>query len=187
MGWMEMSTTLSFGWPKPPLSLNDRPAHWAARNEAVQAVRQAAMLQARGRINRGALGTGHPIEVTLIWYFGDRPKTRRDADNPVATLKALCDGLVDAGVVPDDTPDWMTKKPVRIEYRAGRPGVDLLIETVAEADRRVAALLMDEMGCAPWHTTPSDPWQACEIHDQIEWAGTVCGMALRLSQTARGA
>ena len=53
--------------------------------------------------------------VELVWFVTD--KRRRDADNPVLTLKALCDGLVDAEIVPDDTPEYMTKLPVRIEYR----------------------------------------------------------------------
>jgi Holliday junction resolvase RusA-like endonuclease len=32
---------------------------------------------------------------------------RRDADNPAPTVKAIVDGLVDAGMWPDDTPEWV--------------------------------------------------------------------------------
>jgi crossover junction endodeoxyribonuclease RusA len=35
--------------------------------------------------------------VPLTWFANTRH--RRDADNVVPTLKAACDGLVDAGVV----------------------------------------------------------------------------------------
>ena len=34
----------------------------------------------------------------------------RDDENLVATLKPACDGLVDAGVVVDDTPQYMAKE-----------------------------------------------------------------------------
>ncbi|WP_162786781.1 hypothetical protein [Janibacter anophelis] len=37
-------------------------------------------------------------------------RRRRDEDNLFATLKPLADGLVDAGVVADDTPDLMRKE-----------------------------------------------------------------------------
>ena len=53
-------------------------------------------------------------EVSLVWYVNDR--RRRDDENPVATLKALCDGLVDAEVVEDDTALFMLKHMPRIVY-----------------------------------------------------------------------
>lgn len=141
-----MSAVLSFDWPKPPLSLNDRPSHWAARNKEVQAVRDTAWLTCRSKINRGELPTGQPVEVTLVWYVPDR--TRRDADNPVATLKPICDGLVDAGLVPDDTPEWIDKRPVRIVYRRGDPGVELHIETRAEVIDRAGRAIHAASGDA---------------------------------------
>lgn len=130
-----MTVIIPFDWPKPPLGLNDR-GHWAKRSPVIADVRQAAMLACRSKINRGALKPGEPVEVTLVWYAPDR--TRRDADNPVATLKPICDGLVDAGLVPDDTPEWMDKRPVQIIYRKGQPGVELRIETRAEVVERAA-------------------------------------------------
>jgi crossover junction endodeoxyribonuclease RusA len=53
-------------------------------------------------------------EVRLVWYVNTR--TRRDDENPVATLKALCDGLVDAEVVEDDTRAYMLKHMPEIVY-----------------------------------------------------------------------
>lgn len=49
----------------------------------------------------------HKVRVTMTYLPPD--KRRRDSDNLVATLKAVCDGLVDAGVVADDTPAEMEK------------------------------------------------------------------------------
>lgn len=68
--------------------------------------------------------------VRLTWFVNTR--YRRDADNIVSTLKAACDGLVDAGIVPDDTPGLMAKLMPVIEYRPGvRQSLEILIETVA--------------------------------------------------------
>lgn len=183
-----LTVIIPFDWPRPPLSLNDRPPHWATRNKEAQAVRDAAWLSARSKINRGELSAGEPVEVTLVWYVPDR--IRRDADNPVATLKPICDGLVDAGLVPDDTPEWMDKRPVRIIYRKGQPGVELHIEPRAEVDARVARQLMLSMLCEPWRKTLLDEHpEACEAHDAEPWAvgPDVCGWALHLAIVAREA
>lgn len=63
--------------------------------------------------------------VEMIWTVPDRK--RRDEENPVATLKPVCDGLVDAGIVPDDVPLYMTKPMPRIEYVKGRKGVLFIV------------------------------------------------------------
>lgn len=141
------AAVIPFDWAKPPLNLNDR-GHWAKRSPVIADVRQAAMLLCRSKINRGELKPGEPVEVTLVWYAPDR--IRRDADNPVATLKPICDGLVDAGLVPDDTPEWMDKRPVRIVYRKGQPGVELHIETRAEVVERVARAIHQMTECDPF-------------------------------------
>jgi crossover junction endodeoxyribonuclease RusA len=46
------------------------------------------------------------IHVQLIYVPRDR--RRRDSDGLVATLKPCLDGIVDAGVVPDDSPEYVT-------------------------------------------------------------------------------
>lgn len=87
-----------------PLSLNDR-EHWSKRNARVQQVREeAAMMTRIAGIPRRDM---HKVRVTMTYLPPD--KRRRDSDNLVATLKAVCDGLVDAGVVADDTPAEMEK------------------------------------------------------------------------------
>lgn len=112
-------------WETPPLTLNQRFAHRAQQWALVKKVRTTGALLVRAqRIPR--LGR---CRVTLTWYV--RTKHRRDADNITATLKALCDGLVDAEVVADDTPELMDKLMPVITYRPGvRPSVELLVEAV---------------------------------------------------------
>lgn len=99
---------LDLPFRRPPLSLNDR-MHWSVKARLTKEVRMIARVKARN------IPDLEKCSVELVWFVND--KRRRDTDNPVATLKALCDGLVDAEVVPDDTPDYMIKLPVRIEYR----------------------------------------------------------------------
>jgi crossover junction endodeoxyribonuclease RusA len=112
--------TLVAPWPKPPLSMNQR-RHWAPKARDVATCRSWAAWAARAARIPSLTHT----TVELVWYVPD--KRRRDEDNATETLKPLCDGLVDAGVVPDDTPQWMTKLMPRIEYRRGAGGVELLV------------------------------------------------------------
>ena len=88
-----------------PLSLNGR-EHWRVKAKHTKQWREFAAISARRFPELPA------CDVTLTWYVTDA--RRRDEDNIYPLLKALCDGLVDAGVVRDDTGDLMGKR-CRIE------------------------------------------------------------------------
>lgn len=90
---------LSFG--TPPLTANQR-LHWRRRADLTRTVRHEVAIRAAGK---GPLDP--PITVCL--HYRPRDRRRRDADNLVPTLKACADGLVDARLVDDDTPDLMVK------------------------------------------------------------------------------
>lgn len=108
---------------RPPLTANQRLHHFA-KARITRDLREATASLAR---HAGIPPLGR-CEVSLTWYVKDR--RRRDADNIVPTLKAMCDGLVDAGVVVDDTPDLMVKHMPRIEYRSAVvPHFVLLVES----------------------------------------------------------
>lgn len=108
---------LTLEYASPPLSLNYRLNRWEA-NRRSRALLDSATYWARAVRNvHPEMRRLEPIEVTLTWVVPDRRK--RDEDNPVPTLKALCDGLVLGGLVPDDTPQYMRKNMPRIEYRPG--------------------------------------------------------------------
>jgi len=94
---------LDLPWGRPPLSLNDR-RHRLAKIPVIREVRTTAGWLAR----TARIPSSTHVTVTLVYQPGPRGRAS-DADNWVATLKPLCDGLVDAAVVPDDTPEWMTK------------------------------------------------------------------------------
>ncbi len=90
---------------KNPLSLNGR-EHWRTKAKHTRKWRDFAGFSAKRFPDLGR------CDVTLTWFVTDNQ--RRDEDNLYPLLKALCDGLVDAGVTADDTPDLMGKS-CRIE------------------------------------------------------------------------
>lgn len=118
--------SVSFDWPRPPLSMNYR-LHRMAEAKITATVR------AEAREAFMWFGPFERVEVTLTWWVKDR--RRRDDENPTPTLKALCDGLVDAGVVPDDTHEFMVKNMPVIRYEQGcTPRLVLEVRELTEGD-----------------------------------------------------
>ncbi|WP_420112737.1 hypothetical protein [Pseudactinotalea sp.] len=63
------------------------------------------------------------MQVELVWVVADR-RRRDGGENLAPFLKAVIDGLAadkgtSARLVPDDTPDYVTRVMPRIEYRPG--------------------------------------------------------------------
>jgi len=98
-----LSAEIALSFTSPPLNLNQR-MHWAQKAKITKAIRDEVAVKARPLADQF---TGQHFEVTLHWQ--PRDNRRRDEENPVPTLKAACDGLVDAGLAVDDTPAEMRK------------------------------------------------------------------------------
>ncbi|UGS26365.1 hypothetical protein K8F61_17320 [Microbacterium resistens] len=127
-------------WGAPPLTANHR-LHFREEAKRTAAIRRAAR---EGAVAQRIPAMTRPT-VTLVWLVETRH--RRDADNLVPTLKALADGLVDARVTADDTPEAMHKPMPIIAYAKGHPaapGMTLLLwesdGPTAEEERALAAL-----------------------------------------------
>lgn len=106
-------TVLTFGrWARPPLNANQR-LHWARKASLTRDVRMVTKSKA---VHAHLVPAAHVV-VQLTWVVTD--KRRRDSDNIYPTFKAMCDGLVDAGIVPDDTPEYMDKRAPLIRYEPG--------------------------------------------------------------------
>ena len=119
----KFDTTLHFDWTTPPLHANKKWSHWAPKAAMVKKIR-AESKRAADRIP--PLGK---CSVTLTWVVTDRRV--RDEDNLWPLAKAYCDGLVDAGVVLDDRPEYMTKPApiIRWQNKAEGPAhMELRIE-----------------------------------------------------------
>jgi hypothetical protein len=108
----EVTFTLTFDWPRPPLTMNDR-LHWRTKADKTRMMRQAASWQAR--VSRLPADLSHVI-VALTWVVTDR-RRRDGGENLAPTYKALLDGLVDYGVVVDDDPAHVTRGPSIVSYR----------------------------------------------------------------------
>lgn len=122
-GWAEhlhagrcYSLRLPYDRPPKALTGNSR-AHWRQRSADTRMVREDVLILARAA---NIPATAH-MTVELVWAPGDR--IRRDADNLWPLLKACCDSLargprrdwVGLELVPDDTPQHMTKMAPRID------------------------------------------------------------------------
>jgi Holliday junction resolvase RusA-like endonuclease len=114
---MTESAIVQLPWSKPPLSMNDRPHHMTRARLTKGMRRDAHMLADDSRLPRGL----DRVQVAL--HYRPRDRRRRDSDNLMPVLKALCDGLVDYGLVADDTPELMTKlMPVIEQPEKGKGG-----------------------------------------------------------------
>ena len=117
---------LQLPWTSPPISLNHR-RHWRATANLTRAVRDATHVLAR----EARIGRHERVRVTL--HYRPRDKRIRDEENNVPTLKACCDGLVDAGIVPDDSPQFM-EKDMPVIHPAASPARLWLVVTPLPAE-----------------------------------------------------
>jgi len=95
-------------YEKPPLTLNQR-LHWRAQAKLKADLRHLVYDRL---IKQSPTPAGH-IRVEL--HYVPRDRRRRDQDNLVPTLKSCLDGIVDTGLIPDDTPDYVTWTPPVID------------------------------------------------------------------------
>jgi crossover junction endodeoxyribonuclease RusA len=112
---------------RTPLSMNDR-EHRMVRHRRVAQVRSDAKLLAKA----AKIPKLERISVEL--HYCPRDSRRRDPLNLVATLKPLEDGIVDAGVIPDDTPVWSLPTMPIIDLPDSTPGTVRLYAIVRELE-----------------------------------------------------
>jgi crossover junction endodeoxyribonuclease RusA len=99
-----MTVTLTFPQPAPRLSMNGR-YHHMQRYTLTNKWRNSAFIAATQHPYMAP--TLKPLPCFVRVTFPVKDNRRRDSDNPAPTVKAIVDGLVDAGVWPDDTPEWV--------------------------------------------------------------------------------
>lgn len=90
--------------PAKPLSMNEA-LHWAAKARRTKPWRETAQRLAEAS-GLALLLSEAPCIVTVV--IPVQGAYRRDPHNYMPVVKAVIDGLVAAGVWPDDTPDWVT-------------------------------------------------------------------------------
>jgi crossover junction endodeoxyribonuclease RusA len=119
--------------PCEPLNANTT-YHRYERASRVRLVREAVLIRAK----QARIPSGTHVTVGLHYAPGDN--RRRDADNLWPTLKAACDALargprrdwVGLELVPDDTPEYMTKLAPKIHPGKGKRRLWLTVEVADE-------------------------------------------------------
>lgn len=101
--------------PWQPVTLNNR-MHHMVRARRVRRFRDAACVLAKQQ-KIPALP-----RVRIELHYAPRDSRRRDPINFALTLKACEDGIVDAGVIPDDTPEFSEPTMPVIDPPTGKPG-----------------------------------------------------------------
>ncbi|MFF8544767.1 hypothetical protein ACF060_31275 [Streptomyces werraensis] len=126
-----------------------RRMHWHAKSDIAAAIRAAATYAARQALRDGM----PPMQRAHIFYVihpGPRV-TRRDPANWAQSAKAAIDGLVDAGVLPDDDSTRCLGGDPRIGTPIKGSQLVLWITDLDQIHPHHLALLN------PPHTLPGDP------------------------------
>lgn len=131
---MAVSVTIPLTFDKPPLSLNDHRMHYMQRARIVRQLREEVVTVLR--LRRVAKPARH-VEVTF--HYRPRDNRARDTDNLIATVKPLVDALGPGrpasmsrkgkitqpvpgyGLVPDDTPEYVTRPEAVIHPASPNP------------------------------------------------------------------
>lgn len=124
---------VSFPPPAKALTLNQR-LHWAAKAKLTRAWREAAGFTAT------ALGFGPrrgrvvhlPRSIVVLDLPVRSINVRRDPHNWFPTVKAVVDGLVDAGLWPDDTSEYVITTEPRFHAAKDDQLVSVLIRPAAQ-------------------------------------------------------
>lgn len=83
------------------------PDVWQPRHRLTKTWRHAAQVWALAALRRGDLvAIDGPVRIVAA-VCRDTTRGRSDASNRQPTVKAVIDGLVDAGVFPDDSDRWV--------------------------------------------------------------------------------
>jgi len=117
---MTVVDKVTFDRPCVLMSMNDRP-HWTVERRHAKAWRNAAAWAAIAQLGTSPdarMRGSSTVTITLPVHGAHR----RDPHNYFKTVKHIVDGLVDAGLWPDDTPEWVTTTEPHLELTTSRPG-----------------------------------------------------------------
>lgn len=110
---------------RPPMTLNEqRRAHFfqvaKAKEEVATVVQWMAKRQGIPRLDR--------VTVHVTWFAPDR--RRRDNDSLAPFLKATKDALVAAGVLHDDSSEYVQQDSMAVSVDKSNPRIEIVITEV---------------------------------------------------------
>lgn len=121
-----MTTTLVIDPPAAWINANHRDNHYA-RAKLTKAWRRAAAEAVNDGFNPVHYQRAH---IVCTYRFPDN--RRREVQNLQPTSKAICDGLVDALLIPDDSDLHVVGPDNRREWPNGIPRVTVTITPIEE-------------------------------------------------------
>lgn len=106
----------------------ERTLHHQARAKLVKPVREAAETLMRNIMNRANVATFTvPVHVEFYPFQAKRGGRLADTANHLPPCKAALDGIVDAGLLHDDTPEWVLSQRFWPPERHDLTGVAVII------------------------------------------------------------
>lgn len=124
----------TFEIPGRLLGRNEREAlarsHWSKSNAVKRDETTLAMACA---MEAGLKPVSGPVDVSVIFreqvnfFKNGKRKKPRDADNIQDGCKPILDGLVKAGVIPDDGPDWVRRVIPTVKYVRDDPKITVVV------------------------------------------------------------
>ncbi len=111
-------------YTKPPLTLNQRLQHFHEYRLKSALIDSVIVLARAGKLPK-------MLRAEVELHYAPATWRRRDPDNLSPTHKVCVDGLVRAGIVPDDTSEYVYHKmPVIDQPNAGRGRLYLLVREI---------------------------------------------------------
>jgi hypothetical protein len=138
---MTRTPTITLMAPCSLLSANDR-RHWAVQRKLVKAWRDMAHWQAKAD-KLPPLPV--PVRIVATVHRPDRTQRRWDAGNYAPTAKAIVDGLVDAGLLPDDANRYVTGPDMRAGEGWAKAAIVLTFEPAPDAQALAPEPLFDPL------------------------------------------
>lgn len=123
----ELVVDLDIGHPPTP----NRRLHWAAKARSTKEWREWSRIATLAALRSSGIADEFPLRKVVVEpTFIFTTNRRRDDDNLIASLKPVLDGIVDAGVVDDDSRDRLSlatpivrigrRKAVRLRIQEAR-------------------------------------------------------------------
>ena len=125
------SWTLTFPQPAKPRTMNHR-GPWRAAWGATKTWRNTAAHHAL-TLGRSPSERRRPPCLVRVSFPTSTPNTRRDPHNWAPTVKAILDGMVDAGIWPDDNDQWVTVLDPRFHQVPRNHIGDVIVEMFPRA------------------------------------------------------
>lgn len=105
-------------------------SHWSKASEVKREETDTAMLYAK---QAGIKPVTGPVEVSIVFneevkfFKNGKLKKPRDVDNIQSAVKPILDGLVKAGIFPDDGPEWVRRVIPVVRYVRDNPHITVTI------------------------------------------------------------